>query len=209
MILGLIQQKGGCTKTTCVLNLAHAMALEGQRVLVIDADPQRTAATWLSMRDDDAPAPFTVIELTEKTIHRQIESLRRGYDAVVIDGPPRNADVMRSAIAACTHVVVPVQPSAADLWAAETVVDLIGEVQVLRPELKAAYALTRVPPGTVLGREFHKALDESALPILKGGTVQRVAYAEALSAAQTVFEYAKDEKAAADVTKFLNAIKGM
>ena len=56
MIIAVINQKGGAGKTTIALNLAAALAAEGKRVLLIDADPQQTAQDWAAIRQ--TPPPF-------------------------------------------------------------------------------------------------------------------------------------------------------
>ena len=50
MIIAVINQKGGAGKTTIALNLAAALAAEGKRVLLVDADPQQTAQDWAAVR---------------------------------------------------------------------------------------------------------------------------------------------------------------
>ena len=50
VIMAIVNQKGGCSKTTLSLNLAAAMAAQGKKVLLIDADPQQTAQDWAAVR---------------------------------------------------------------------------------------------------------------------------------------------------------------
>jgi len=47
--LALVNQKGGCGKTTTAVNLAGALAARGERVLVVDLDPQAHATMALSV----------------------------------------------------------------------------------------------------------------------------------------------------------------
>jgi chromosome partitioning protein len=117
MIVGLLNQKGGVGKTTLSVNLAASLARSGARVLLIDADPQGSALDWAAARDG-VPL-FPVVGLPRPTVHKEIGALGYGYDHIFIDGPPRVTDLARSALLAADVVLIPVQPSPYDIWAAE------------------------------------------------------------------------------------------
>jgi hypothetical protein len=95
------------------------------KVLLIDAHPQHTATDWSAVREK--PPPFMLIGLPQPVLHRGVPPLAADYDYVVIDGPPRNYEVTRSAIAAADLVLIPVQPSGADFWASRERVKLSEE----------------------------------------------------------------------------------
>jgi chromosome partitioning protein len=61
-------------------------------------------------------------------------------DHIIIDGPPRVAGLMRSALLAADLVLIPVQPSPLDGWASEMLA-LLGEARIYRPELVARFVL--------------------------------------------------------------------
>src|SRR5262245_8304950 len=68
------------------------------RVLWVHADAQGSALDWAASRQGDLL--FPVAGLPRASIHKELPSLAKSYEIVVIDGPPRVYDVARSAIMA-------------------------------------------------------------------------------------------------------------
>jgi chromosome partitioning protein len=207
MIITFENQKGGVGKTTLSLHVAHERARQGRRVLVIDADPQGSARDWLAARED--PAPFTLVGLDRPTIHRELEKLVADYDDVVIDGPPRVTAVARSAILAADVVVIPVQPSPYDVWAAQETVELVRESIVFKEHLIAVFAINREIVNTAISRDVVEALSQTDLAVLRSHVCQRVAFAESVTRGQTVFETRSDEKAMREISSLTAEIASL
>lgn len=204
MIVSFLNQKGGVGKTTLAINVAAAFSKQERRVLLVDADPQGSALDWSATRT--AEPLFSVAGLPRSSLHKELPSLARGYDLVVIDGPPRVYDVARSAIMASSLVVIPIQPSPYDVWAAKEIVDLMGEALVFKPDLKSAFAINRRIVNTALGRDVVEALSAYPIPVLKSAICQRIALAESAAQGQTIFESAPNHPAGKEVLNLVNEI---
>jgi chromosome partitioning protein len=208
MRIAVVTQKGGAGKTTLATNLAIALAEDGGKVLLIDADRQRTALDWFAVRSEGGyNGKVSVVGIDNDTIHKQVERLAAGYDHVVMDGPPRAEKVDRSAIMAADVMLVPVQPSSADVWAAEITIKLIDEARTFRPELGAALVVNRKIPNTTLGKAVLELLREFPVETLKSTVGQRVIFAESLGRGGSVIEDASSGPAAQEIRTLVNELK--
>ena len=187
-VIAVCNQKGGCGKTTLVFNLAQAFSLDGNSVLLVDLDPQGSAADWRSMSPGGGVG-FDVEPMERTALVRNIRNLRREHDLVLIDCPPQYADLSADAIRVSDLVLVPVQPSPLDVWATSPVVDLVlARQEATGGAPRGAYVISRAISNTALQRSLGQALEQQRLPVLSSGTTQRVAYAVSAAAGGTVFD---------------------
>lgn len=205
MIIGVLNQKGGVGKTTLSVNIAAALARTGQRVLLIDADPQGSALDWAAAREEEPL--FAVVGLPKPSIHKELSVVGEGYDHIVIDGPPRVTDLARSAIMASDVVLVPVQPSPYDIWAADEVVKLIQEASVFKENIKSFFVINRKITNTAIGRDVREALEAYDLPTLEASVVQRVVFAEAAAVGKAVYEQDRDGIASQEIEAVVSELQ--
>ena len=197
MIIAVQNQKGGVGKTTLAIHISYVLSSFKNRVLLIDADPQGSSRDWAAAREEQPP--FSLVGLDRPTIHRDLPKLAEGYDHVVIDGPPRVTDLARSAIVAADLVVIPIQPSPYDVWAAVEVINLIKEASVFKESLKSVFVINRKIVNTAIGRDVVEALAEYSIPVAKAGVCQRVAFAESAASGQTVMELDRKSSATKEI----------
>ncbi|CAL8974010.1 Chromosome-partitioning ATPase Soj [Rhodoplanes serenus] len=203
MIVALLNQKGGVGKTTLALHLAGEWARHGQRVTVIDADPQGSALDWSQQRAREClPRLFGVVGLARDTLHREAPELARDADHIVIDGPPRVASLMRSALLAADLVLIPVQPSPFDGWASAEMLSLLGEARIYRPNLAARFLLNRCGARTVIARETAESLPDHDPPVLASTIGQRVVFADTARSGRLVSEIDEDSPATREIAAF-------
>lgn len=204
-VLSIANSKGGVGKSTLATNLAAEAATDGLRALLVDTDPQASSTVFAATRGEDRPA-FRVVQMTKAILHREIPKLSEPYHLVIVDTGARDTATFRSAIAAASLVLVPVTPSAYDIWASEDVFTVIDELAATRDELEVRVVLNQVIPRTRIAREALEALaeltEEQNAQLLETRVHSRVAWKMASSEGLSVTEW-EPRGAAADELRAL------
>ena len=185
IIISVLNQKGGSGKTTISSNLAHAIALDGHKVLLVDSDPQGSLRDWNEANGGEL---LPVLGLDRETLPKDLKAISDGYDFVIIDGAPQIAKMSAAAVKAANLVLIPVQPSPYDIWACADLVDIIAARQEVTDGKPLAYfVISRAIKNTKLGLEIKQALVDYELPVMKTFTTQKVAYPTTAADGTTVF----------------------
>jgi chromosome partitioning protein len=165
MRLGLVSSKGGTGKTTSAVSLAMVLHRRG-RTLAVDCDPQGSLMSWSEeAADQGQPLPFTVVSMPTRDVHVRLADLGAGYEHVVVDTPPGDLGIIRSAILASSVVLVPVSPTGLDLNRIQPTFEILAEIGVSHP-LDVGVLLTKVRRGTRSARTAREALAEHGYPAL-------------------------------------------
>jgi chromosome partitioning protein len=193
--VAILSQKGGTGKTTTSLHLAVAAERAGKPSVVIDLDPQASAAGWKDSRKDEAPV---VVAVPPSRLSNALKAAEQGgAEIAFIDTAPHASDVALAAAEAADIILIPCRAGILDLRAISTT------VKAVRLAEKTAFiVLNAMTP-----RASNVLADAKAAVAVHGLTVapvimhQRAAYAHALTLGQTAQEYEPDGKAAEETTK--------
>lgn len=176
-VITVAQQKGGAGKTTLAANLAvaFASAVPPQRVALLDIDKQRSLARWHSLRGTGRVA-IHLSEVAGWRLAAELDRLRAKHDIVIIDSPPEIETDAKLAIRGADLVLVPVQPSMPDLWAAE------GTLALAKAEKRPArIVLNRAPASGALRTQVEAAILQTGFPRCATVIGNRVGFAGAFA----------------------------
>ncbi len=206
-IIALLNTKGGSGKTTLATNLAHALSkTSGHSVTLVDSDPQGSSRAWSRAGGQEL---LSVVGMDRPSLDRELRAAVKDDDWVIIDGAPQVDELAAAAIRAADAVLIPVQPSPYDIWAAKPVVDAIKERQKQHKGTpKAAFIISRAIVGTALAKDVRNALSSYGIPIFESMTHQRVLYAETATTGQTVIEDT-NSKAAKEIDTIRQELEDM
>jgi chromosome partitioning protein len=123
-IISLANAKGGAGKTTAALILATELARQGNRVVILDADPQRWITSWADVTGK--LENLTVIsEVTSTSLPYHILEMKAQTDYFVIDLAGARDALVTTALGLSDHVLIPVQGCAMDARGAAQILDLL------------------------------------------------------------------------------------
>lgn len=190
-IIAVIQEKGGTGKSTIATNLA-GMAAGLLKVALVDCDmPQGTSASWAAIRLQDKPASLTARTATSyKQLVEMVQELEAEHDLIVIDAPPRIAEMTKAALILSNLTLIPLGASAAEIWATADLLTTIEAAKAHKPNVEARILWNRFRASTKSAKELAEAVRQE-LKLKQLGTKlgYRVAYSEALARGLTTLEW--------------------
>lgn len=187
-IIALINQKGGCGKSTTAVHFTYWLATKKKKnVLLVDADAQQSSSAWLSGMEQKIP--YKVVQTPDDLLD-QVPELASSYDLLIVDGPASLAEATRAILFRADLAVVPVQPTGVDLRSASDAVRLIKQAQSVRGgQPTAAVFLSRAVKGTKLKEEAIALLSKTPeITMLKTVVHQKQAIADTSGQSATVWD---------------------
>ena len=202
IVITIAQQKGGAGKSTLAAHLGAALAAT-RRVALLDIDPQRSLSRWHHLRSSRAktPASIHLSEVSGWRLAAELDKLRSSHDIVLIDSPPQIDTDARLAIRNADLVLVPVQPSPPDLWAAEGTLKL-----ALAEKRPAALVLNRTAATSKLRSEVEREIARQSFRLCSASLGNRAGFANAFAVGLGVTEAAPRSLAAKELLALLAEI---
>jgi len=209
MIIVVGGVKGGSGKTTLATNLTVMLANSKKKVLLIDADEQRSASDWADQRSAlGILTPWVTIQLAGKAIHQQLGRLKEDYEHIIIDVGGRDTTSQRSSLILADIFLIPFKPRSLDIWTIGAVKTIIQEIKVVNPNLKSIAVINQADSKGSDNTDANSAIAECPdIQCLKSCIGHRKAFANAAADGLGVMELKnQDVKATMEMIQLYNDI---
>jgi len=158
-IISISNQKGGVGKSTLASNLAAQFQRYGYRTLVVDTDPQASSTDHAATRRATSKEKKKSIPLYRtvsilKDIEYQLEGFVDSFDIVIIDTSGRDNEIADASMMASDLVLVPVQPSAYDMWGSQVTFKTLKSIKKRNPDVKTYTFYNKVRQNTSISKEL-------------------------------------------------------
>ncbi|WP_342363024.1 ParA family protein [Terrarubrum flagellatum] len=202
-VIAFTTQKGGSGKSTLASSLAVAAHEAGEKVFIIDMDPQASLVRWSKERGK-AEASIGVETVAPGKLAGVLGTLAKsGVTLAIIDTPGSEGPAAEAAMKNANLCIIPARPNAFDLWASETT---RRAIRALRREY--VFLLNQCPPMQNSSRVADGiAALESMGGLLSPLITARVDYQDAARLGLGVTEYAPSGDAAQDMRKLWLSIR--
>ena len=207
MILSIGGIKGGSGKTTLAINIAVARALKKHRVLLVDADEQRSATMWSAKREDlKTETEITTIHLTGSSVLSQVKKMSKDYDDVIIDVGGRETSSLRAALLVCDTFLTPFRPRSLDIWTIENLESILDEALTMNSKMNIFSVLNQADSrGRDNSDAFSILKDCRSIQPLKSMISQRKIFANSANEGMGILEYNPlDEKGEKELKKLVS-----
>ena len=201
--------KGGSGKTTLATNLAVKRA-QDHKVLLVDADEQKSAWDWSQQRDS-LPShrfefSFVTVCMSGKTIYNNLLKLKEDFDDIIVDTGGRDTTSQRSALCVANKLILPFKPSSIDIWTIGPIRGILSEC--VNPSLKVYAVITQADPSGTDNQEAIEILREAPeIQTLECTIGNRKAFRNAAADGLAVHEmFHPDKKASEEIQTLYDSI---
>jgi len=192
--IAVLAQKGGVGKTLLSVHLAVLA-----EALLIDMDPQHSAADWWRARAANTP---TLVETTADQLGAVLEAGKADQLGIaIVDTPPHAEQEIVTAARLADYILIPTRPAILDLRAIGSTIAVVKAV-----DTPACIVLNSCPPARGVGEasltaEARASLAGYEIPVCPVAITQRVDLSYALINGQAITEHAPRSKAAREIEK--------
>ena len=213
-IITVANQKGGVGKTTVCCNLAVEAAKEGYKVLILDADKQKSSMVFRANRGDKAEKhDISAFIVNDKNVLMDSQKLQADFDIAFIDGGGHNDVLFRACLYAAARgmILLPLKGSELDFRSSQETIDIIQKAREVGVNIPAYAVWNMAKARTIVGNQINSLMGEYA-PTMDVGYLgcrlgDREAFVQSYSLGLGVSEYDPTSKAAAELALLWEEVK--